>query len=226
MDCAGFLVFDCDGTIVDSQFMIIAAMNEAFDGVGLTRPDNNNVRRVVGLSLPEAISRLLGEADQLAVADLAERYKRAFRRAREDGGREPFYPGAREAIIRFSEAGYLLGVATGKSRRGLLAVLEQAGIRSHFVSLQTADDAPGKPHPAMLRQAMADAGASADETLMIGDTSYDIDMARAAGVVGLGVSWGYHAPQDLITAGAVRVVDDYPALERAVPELLINRVTR
>nr|WP_279347147.1 HAD-IA family hydrolase [Govania unica] len=220
------MVFDCDGTIVDSQFMIIAAMNEAFDGVGLTRPDNNNVRRVVGLSLPEAISRLLGEADQLAVADLAERYKRAFRRAREDGGREPFYPGAREAIIRFSEAGYLLGVATGKSRRGLLAVLEQAGIRSHFVSLQTADDAPGKPHPAMLRQAMADAGASADETLMIGDTSYDIDMARAAGVVGLGVSWGYHAPQDLITAGAVRVVDDYPALERAVPELLINRVTR
>lgn len=225
MSCPGFLVFDCDGTIVDSQFMILAAMRAAFDGAGLPQPDDNRVRRVVGLSLPEAIWRLVPEAAPAEIADLAERYKQSFRQAREGGGREPFYPGAREAILRFSEAGYLLGVATGKSRRGLLAVLEQAGLRNHFISLQTADDAPGKPHPAMLRQAMAEAGAEPSSTLMIGDTSYDIEMARAAGVQGLGVSWGYHAPAELMAAGAVRVADDYPALERLVPDFLGSGAT-
>ena len=218
---SGFLVFDCDGTLVDSQFMIVAAMNAAFDDVGLPRPDANRVRRVVGLSLDEAIWRLLPEAERGLILALSDRYKQAFRTARESGAREPFYPGAREAILRLSAAGYLLGVATGKSRRGLVAVLEQAGLMSHFVSLQTADDAPGKPHPAMLQQAMREAGADAAETLMIGDTSYDMEMARAAGVVGLGVSWGYHAPSELLTAGAEMVVDDYSTLERRVPDLLM-----
>lgn len=219
LDSLRFLVFDCDGTIVDSQFMIIAAMAEAFDGAGQPRPADTAVRRVVGLSLPEAIHRLVPDGEPALINDLSDRYKRSFRRAREDGGREPLYPGAREAILRFSGAGYLLGVATGKSRRGLLAVLEHHGLLSHFVSLQTADDAPGKPHPAMLRQAMGEAGAGPQDTLMIGDTTYDIEMAGAAGVASLGVTWGYHAPEDLTAAGATRIVHSYPALEAAVPQL-------
>lgn len=221
---SGFIVFDCDGTIVDSQFMIVAAMKAAFDTKNLPYPDERAVRRVVGLSLDEAIWRLVPDADRGTILDLADAYKWSFRDARAGGGREPFYAGAREAIERLSATGYLLGIATGKSRRGLLSVLEQAGLMSHFVSLQTADDAPGKPHPGMLQQAMREAGADAAKTIMIGDTSYDMEMARNAGVAGLGVSWGYHGVEELRAAGAKFVVDDYPELERQIPKLLSETI--
>lgn len=213
------VVFDCDGTLVDSQYMITAAMAEAFTAHGLAAPEVAAVRRVVGLALDEAVARLMPEADMGLVAAVAERYKRAFRRLREDGGNEPLYPGARAAVETLAERGYLLGVATGKSRRGLKAVLALHDLDHFFLTLQTADDAPGKPHPAMLRQAMAAVGAETTATVMVGDTSYDMLMADAAGTQGLGVGWGYHDPSELMEHGAARVIGDFAELVPTVDQL-------
>lgn len=214
------VVFDCDGTLVDSQYMIVAAMEQAFGAHGRRLDDPQSVRRVVGLSLPEAVARLMPGEDLALILAVAESYKAAYGELRASGGQEPLYPGAREAVLNLRDAGYLLGVATGKSRRGLHAVLERHDLRACFLTLQTADDAPGKPHPAMLEQAMSAVGVAAAETIMIGDTSYDMLMARAAGTKALGVAWGYHERAELSAAGAAAVVEDRAALTLAVHRLL------
>jgi len=214
------IVFDCDGTLVDSQFMITASMAEAFAAHGLAPPGPGLVRRVVGLSLPEAVHRLAPTADDGLVAAIAETYKRAFRRLREAGAQEPLYPGTRAVIEALAATGYLLGVATGKSRRGLRAVLGHHDLDPYFVTLQTAEDAPGKPHPAMLRQAMAEAGVEPDRTVMVGDTSFDMAMAAAAQVLALGVAWGYHEEHELLDHGAAAIVERFSDLPRLAAELL------
>ncbi len=220
----GFVVFDCDGTLVDSQHMILRAMEVAFAAHDLTPPPLEAVRRVVGLSLDQAVAKLVGEneIDQALVARLVTDYKGAFHDLRADGGhdQEPLFPGIREALEALANAGYPMGVATGKSARGLGKVLELHDIAGYFVTVQTADDHPSKPHPAMLEAAIAEAGARAARTLLIGDTSYDILMAVAAGTGALGVAWGYHPPEELTAAGAshiAAVAGDIPGL---VAELL------
>lgn len=202
-------VFDCDGTLVDSQHSICSAMTMAFEGEKLVAPDRTTILSVVGLSLPLAIARLLPEAEADFHDHLSESYKRAFQQMRRDNAvSEPLYPGILELIRQLDADGWLLGVATGKSDRGLNLCLSHHGIHAHFVTLQTADRHPSKPHPSMLLTAMADAGAVPETTVMIGDTSYDIDMALAAGTKALGVGWGYHPPADLIAAGAHAVAMD------------------
>ena len=202
-------VFDCDGTLVDSQLSICSAMTMAFEGEKLVAPDRTTILSVVGLSLPLAIARLLPEAEADFHDHLSESYKRAFQQMRRDNAvSEPLYPGIAELIRQLDADGWLLGVATGKSDRGLNLCLSHHGIHAHFVTLQTADRHPSKPHPSMLLTAMADAGAVPETTVMIGDTSYDIDMAQAAGARALGVGWGYHPPADLIAAGAHAVAMD------------------
>ena len=202
-------VFDCDGTLVDSQHSICSAMTMAFEGEKLVAPDRTTILSVVGLSLPLAIARLLPEAEADFHDHLSESYKRAFQQMRRDNAvSEPLYPGIAELIRQLDADGWLLGVATGKSDRGLNLCLSHHGIHAHFVTLQTADRHPSKPHPSMLLTAMADAGAVPETTVMIGDTSYDIDMARAAGARALGVGWGYHPLADLIAAGAHAVAMD------------------
>ena len=202
-------VFDCDGTLVDSQHSICTAMTLAFEGEKLVAPDKTTILSVVGLSLPLAIARLLPEAEADFHDHLSESYKRAFQQMRRDNAvSEPLYPGIAELIRQLDADGWLLGVATGKSDRGLNLCLSHHGIHAHFVTLQTADRHPSKPHPSMLLTAMADAGAVPETTVMIGDTSYDIDMARAAGARALGVGWGYHPLADLIAAGAHAVAMD------------------
>ena len=202
-------VFDCDGTLVDSQHSICTAMTLAFEGEKLVAPDRTTILSVVGLSLPLAIARLLPEAEADFHDHLSESYKRAFQQMRRDNAvSEPLYPGIAELIRQLDADGWLLGVATGKSDRGLNLCLSHHGIHAHFVTLQTADRHPSKPHPSMLLTAMADAGAVPETTVMIGDTSYDIDMALAAGTKALGVGWGYHPPADLIAAGAHAVAMD------------------
>ena len=202
-------VFDCDGTLVDSQHSICSAMTMAFEGEKLVAPDRTTILSVVGLSLPLAIARLLPEAEADFHDHLSESYKRAFQQMRRDNAvSEPLYPGIAELIRQLDADGWLLGVATGKSDRGLNLCLSHHGINAHFVTLQTADRHPSKPHPSMLLTAMADAGAVPETTVMIGDTSYDIDMARAAGARALGVGWGYHPLADLIAAGAHAVAMD------------------
>jgi phosphoglycolate phosphatase len=202
-------VFDCDGTLVDSQHSICTAMVRAFEGEKLVAPDRAAILSVVGLSLPVAMARLLPDADVDYHHLLTESYKRAFHQLRRDNGvSEPLYPGIAELIRDLDADGWMLGVATGKSDRGLNLCLLHHGIRAHFVTLQTADRHPSKPHPSMLLTAMADAGAVPETTVMIGDTSFDIDMALGAGTRALGVGWGYHTPGDLIAAGAHSVAMD------------------
>lgn len=211
------VVFDCDGTLVDSQHSICAAMTLAFEGEKLAAPDRNTILSVVGLSLPLAIARLLPEAEADFHDHLSESYKRAFQQMRRDNAvSEPLYPGIAELIRELDADGWLLGVATGKSDRGLTLCLAHHGIDAHFVTLQTADRHPSKPHPSMLLTAMAEAGASPETTVMIGDTSYDIDMALSAGTRALGVGWGYHLPADLIAAGAHAVAMDSDELRNHI----------
>ncbi len=208
------IVFDCDGTLVDSQHLIAAAMVETFATVGLAAPSTEVVRRVVGLRLDEAIARLLPDSLIGQAEALSETYKTAFHRLRADPAmpQDPLFPAARETLRALAEAGYLLGIATGKSRRGLRLTLERHGLAGLFVTLQTANDAPGKPDPAMVRQAMEEAGAAPHETLVIGDTVFDMKMAANAGVRALGVAWGYHEPAELIEAGALGLVERFDEL--------------
>ena len=206
-------VFDCDGTLVDSQHRIGTAMSRAFARRGHPEPDFFQVRRVVGLSVTEAVARLLPDAAPDEHVLTGELYKAAFFEMRAAGEHEePLYPGVLEALAEIEDMGFVLGVATGKSMRGLRAVLERHGLENRFVTLQTADLAPGKPHPGMLLQAMAEAGARPEQTCMIGDTVFDIEMGCNAGVMPVGVAWGYHEPHELTGAGAVAVAQAYPDL--------------
>lgn len=196
-------VFDCDGTLVDGQASVCRAMDRAFAACALAAPDHHLVRRIVGLSLPQAIHRLRPEADAATRAALDTAYRDAFRAAREAGELvEPLYDGIADTIAALDDAGWTLGVATGKSARGLDHCLATHGLTARFATLQTADAHPSKPHPAMLEAALAATGAAAADAVMIGDTCYDIEMARAAGVRAIGVDWGYHTREELFDAGA------------------------
>ena len=199
-------IFDCDGTLVDSQHNICLAMEHCFADAGLEPPARERTRRVVGLSLVEAMRAMVPEGEPDFHAGLAESYKRAFQAMRLSGlAAEPLYDGVAELIDRLEGDGWLLGVATGKSARGLALCLEHHGLSERFITVQCADRHPSKPHPSMIEQAMADAGAACETTLMIGDTSYDMAMACAAGVTGIGAAWGYHESDELTRAGARHV---------------------
>lgn len=211
-------IFDCDGTLVDSQHNICAAMERAFAAAALAPPPRAAIRRIVGLSLVEAMRMLLPQADDTLHRRIAQDYKDAFFRMRSDGAMadEPLYDGIAALLDTLSRAGWRLGVATGKSDRGLAHILAHHGIAGHFITLQTADRHPSKPHPAMIAAAMAEADASPHTTAMIGDTSFDMAMARAAGTRAIGVGWGYHPPEELEAAGAEIVVEDVGALAAAL----------
>jgi len=217
------VVFDCDGTLVDSQASIIESMTTAWRAHALPDPAPEAVRRVVGLGLDLAIAALLPveqREDRALVERLVQAYKDAFLTIRTRPGHlDPLYPGTRAALDALEQAGLLLGVATGKARRGLLATLDQHGLEDRFVTLQTADRAPSKPHPGMLLQAMEEAGAAPQETVLIGDTTFDMDMARNARVAGIGVDWGYHERDELLACGAVTVIDRFEDLPPALAGL-------
>jgi phosphoglycolate phosphatase len=207
------IVFDCDGTLVDSQATIVTCAQAAFQAAGLAVPSAEAIRRIVGLSLVEAMHELLPEAGPATAARVAEHYREAFiaHRAGPDF-HEPLFPGARELLDDLLARDYVLGVATGKAMRGLLAILEHHDLRSHFVTLQTADLHPSKPHPAMLLAAMAETGIPASSSILLGDTSYDMLMAMAAGVLPVGVSWGNHPVEELRAAGAAHVLATFDEL--------------
>lgn len=206
------VVFDVDGTLVDSQHLIVEAQARAFSEHGLAAPQRKEALSVVGLSLPEAFRRLVGEAGP--VAELSESYRRAFQALRLDPGyEEPLFPGMGELIAQLhARKDVRLGIATGKSRRGVDHILAKYGWEGWFATTQTADDAPSKPDPAMLRQAMEEAGAKPAMTVMVGDTTYDMMMARDAGAAAVGVAWGYHPPGALFGAGAVTVAETAASL--------------
>jgi phosphoglycolate phosphatase len=183
-------------------------MSECFTSHGLSAPSRADTRRIIGLSLPQIMETLVPDADAGTHRALVDTYRLTFQRHRGEGlVQEPLFDGLAEALDALEAQGWLLGVATGKSDRGLRLCLEHHGIHARFVTLQTADRHPSKPHPAMLHAAIAEAGASPETTVMIGDTSFDMMMAVAGGAHPLGVGWGYHAPDELRAAGALEVVE-------------------
>ncbi len=182
-------------------------MDDAFHRAGMTPPSRNETKRIVGLSLLPAMQVLAPDAEHDLHLQLAEDYKNAFHRLRGNGlVDEPLFDGISAVLDQLEADGWMLGVATGKSDRGLDLCLNHHGIRDRFITLQTADRHPSKPHPSMVVQAMADAGATPSTTIMIGDTSFDMAMGVAAGARALGVDWGYHDAHELRGAGAYHVV--------------------
>jgi phosphoglycolate phosphatase len=203
-------VFDCDGTLIDSQVNILRAMGQSFARHGLTAPPDHAIRRVVGLSLVESMQMLLPEAEHALHVSLAQDYKTAFQRLRADRSLdpEPLYAGIADLLTNLRDAGWLMGVATGKSDRGLALALAHHGLSDHFITLQTADRHPSKPHPSMLNAALAEAGVANADAVIIGDTVFDMAMGGNAGVRAIGVDWGYHEADELIDAGAIAVALD------------------
>jgi phosphoglycolate phosphatase len=198
-------IFDCDGTLVDSGATIYRALAETFETHKLPLPPASECRKIIGLSLTNAMAALIPDADHV---QLAETYKSCFQRARQNGlVEEPLFDGILDLLDALEAEDWLLAVATGKSDRGLRLCLESHGLHARFISLQTGDRHPSKPAPSMVHAAMADAGASGATTIMVGDTCFDMAMGVAAGATAIGVGWGYHERQELIAAGASAVAE-------------------
>ncbi|MCL6283589.1 HAD-IA family hydrolase [Ruegeria sp. 2012CJ41-6] len=207
------ILFDVDGTLVDSQATIVAAMRAAFGAAGLETPARSELMSGVGLSLPVLMKALVPEQDDRTVNRLVAGYKEAYHdiRLSQGSAHSPLYPGARALLENLNGSPeLLLGVATGKSKRGLDALIEAHGLERMFVTRQVADHHPSKPHPSMIDTARAETGVARDDTIMIGDTSFDMQMASAAGVAGIGVTWGYHHRSALEPAR--NVVEDFAQL--------------
>ena len=215
------LVLDCDGTMVDSQTAIVETMRAAFAENGILRPEPHEIREIIGLDLLDAIGFLAPKIGPSTHAKIRESYRvnAAAKRANESW-EDPLYPGTVEAINTLSDSGWLLGVATGKSRTGLDRVLDGYSIGHHFCTLQTSDVAAGKPSPDMLLRALNESGADAGRAVMVGDTTYDMEMATAAQIHAIGVTWGYHEPDALTEAGAALVIECFEQLPDAAAKLV------
>lgn len=219
------VLFDVDGTLVDSQNIIVAAQRRAFASVGLPAPSRAESLSIVGLSLREAFRTLTGPDGPIDA--LSEAYKDAFHDLRADpANHEPFFPGALESVaVLAARDDVLLGVATGKSRRGVAYLVERAGWSGLLSTTQTADDNPSKPAPDMVLKALTETGVDAKDAVLIGDTSFDMLMARSAGIARIGVSWGYHPADALRAAGAQAIADDFGTVLRWIDRIDTLRET-
>lgn len=215
-------IFDCDGTLVDSGGTIHRALGLAFAEHGLPLPPRHQAQRVIGLSLVEAMAALAPDQDADLHQRMAQTYKDAFVTLRgAQQVEEPLYDGILPLLDALEADGWLLAVATGKSDRGLRHCLTAHGLHARFLSLQTADRHPSKPHPSMVLQALADCGAQASQSVVIGDTGWDMGMAKAAGANAIGVLWGYHDQAELLEAGADAIAEQ-PAEVKALAEQLVT----
>lgn len=216
------VVFDVDGTLVDSEALILEGFGEAFAGAGLTAPPRTEILAQVGLSLPVAVARMIPAAGSAVQARIVQGYRAAFLRMRAEQGPAsvPLFEGARETIEALAaRPDVLIGAATGMARRGLEHVLDVHGLGRYFITRQTADTNPSKPNPGMLESALSEAGVERADAVMVGDTTHDIEMAVNAGVAGIGVSWGHHAAADLARAGAASVIGSFAQLPMALDEI-------
>jgi len=216
------ILFDVDGTLLDSQNTILHGLQVGFDAVNLEMPDRDTALSIVGRSLEEAFLDLVGPSHRDKVPAMAAAYRKSKIARREQGlDLDPLYPGARDAIERLHrQDDLLLGIATGKAMRGVRHMFEKHDLNGRFVTIQTADTSPSKPHPDMVLRAMAETGANPQQTLMIGDTGFDMAMAKAAGAQALGVTWGYHDQSRLAANGADRIIEDFGQLDQALAEVL------
>ncbi|OAP41936.1 HAD family hydrolase [Sinorhizobium glycinis] len=199
------VLFDCDGTLVDSAGLIHEVMSRTFEAFDLPRPEAQATRAIIGLTLDIAIARLLGQlhVDPRATA-MTTHYKAIFSSVRsEQIFQEALFPGIAEMVqVLAGRDEVLIGAVTGKSRQGLRHIAATHGFDKLFFVSRTADDCPSKPHPAMVMECCVEAGVDPSDTIVIGDAIYDMQMAKAAGAGALGVSWGYASVPELIEAGA------------------------
>lgn len=212
------VIWDIDGTLVDSHAMIMDSMAAGMTAAGLARLPDRAVSGIVGLSLPVAVRTLLPDHGEAVHATVVEGYRTHYSTARGQG-ESPLFPGARDCLDRLAARDDLLmAVATGKSRRGLDALLATHDLRGYFVATHCADGHPSKPAPGMILSCLWDSGAQAERAVMIGDTSFDILMAGNAGIAAFGVAWGHHPADALAQAGARAVARDFPELSDLIEE--------
>ncbi|MBF9028826.1 HAD-IA family hydrolase [Rhodobacterales bacterium HKCCE3408] len=216
------VIFDVDGTLIDSQAHIAAAMETAFSAHGMPTPPREDILAVVGLALPMGMRLLAPDASEETHAGLTAAYRDSFGalRAKGEATLSPLYPGARAAIETLAARDdTLLGIATGKSRRGMAHMFDAHGLGPMFATVQTGDDHPSKPHPAMIEACLSETGIEAADAVIVGDTTFDMEMGAAAGIAALGVSWGYHPEDTLLAAGARAILRDFAELAPALDTL-------
>jgi phosphoglycolate phosphatase len=207
-------VFDGDGTLVDSRDVIFQVARQAAAEAGLPDPGYDQVRRMVGLSLPQALHTLAPHLTERELAEFVRLYQAAFIAIHaQPGYAEPLYDGAEDTLRRLKRAGWRLAIATGKSRRGVERWMKRDGWSNLFATTHCADDGPGKPDPAMLRAAISAAATTPQRTVMIGDASHDMLMATATGARPQGVAWGFNTAEEILAAGAVHVAADFAELD-------------
>lgn len=214
------VIFDCDGTLVDSFAAIYEAMAAAFRDFGMLPPAEARLRAMIGLPVSRQVAKLLPDAGAEQWQALENAYRR--HRTEKENPHEPMFPGARDCLDALDEAGILMAVATAKGMRGLSITLDLHRLRRYFVSLQTGDANPGKPNPGMVLNALRETGVDAARALVVGDTRFDIEMAINAGVTPVGVRWGYHGVEELADAGAAHIAADFPGLTETLLERLAS----
>ncbi len=216
------VLFDLDGTLVDGQHSIYATFAAIFPRFGYKPPTRADVRTVIGRSLPQAIGDLLGE--DAPVMPMTEAYKQHFHAMRSDDGyTEALYDDVDEVVRRLAvRDDILLGTATGKALRGIRWLIDRNGWHGFFATLQGADTAASKPSPEMVLNACRETGMDPADVIVFGDSIYDMQMARSAGAAAIGVSWGYGNPDDLLSAGARRIIHRFRDVEQAIAELRIG----
>ena len=202
------VLFDCDGTLIDSFSTIKNCMVSAFEDFHLPVPSDVAIKSIIGLSLPIAITKLaqgldLAQNANVPADEMTACYKRHFNRLRDEKCvNEPLYDGIELLLKQLSQIdNIILGMVTGKSRRGVDMVIKEQGF-DFFVVSRCADDCPSKPHPAMVLECCDETGIAPHSTIVVGDAIYDMQMAKAAGATAIGVEWGYHDRVQLLAAGA------------------------
>jgi phosphoglycolate phosphatase len=204
------LVFDWDGTLMDSEARIVSCMQAAISDVGLSPLEHGVIRDIIGLGLSEAMNRLFPESDQPLRQSLTARYRHHF--LGNEHSPSTLFPGAMDTLLDLHGQGYLLAVATGKGRAGLESVLVETGCKRLFHATRCADETSSKPDPQMLHEIMADLGIPTTQTLMIGDTEYDMHMAHNAGAAAIAVSCGVHERARLLQCDPLACLDSIAGL--------------
>ena len=203
------IVFDWDGTVMDSTAVIVSSIQAACRDLNLSVPSDEAARYVIGMGLGEALRHAVPDAPDSMYEPLVARYRYHF--LSQDAA-IPLFAEARETIVDLHEQGYLLAVATGKSRIGLDRALASSGLAKYFHATRTADQTFSKPHPAMLLEIIDELGLTAERTLMVGDTTHDLQMAINAGVDALGVTHGAHPEDQLRELNPLALVGGFPEL--------------
>jgi len=217
------ILFDCDGTLTDSNMVIVRAIQQAFEDHGLAAPKSEDVLAALGMSLDGVVEGLLlRQGHKLSkdlavlVADISQAYRQHYGALEKD---ICLYSGVLDVLQTLKERGYWMAIVTGKSKSGLLRVIQRFDLEKYFFAWRTADCCHSKPHPAMALECMAELGVDASKTTLVGDSHFDIRMAKAAGVRALGASFGSESTQVLYDEGAEKVVSKFEDLLDCFPSV-------